>query len=335
MRNIMFLGSISLKRNRLDGVTVKSRTLLKWLQSNNYIVNVIDTDNWTKNIIYILFKFFISIFRSDFIILSSADRGAYYALKLLNLLKIKKPIYYLVAGGRLGERIIKNEYNYETYKKCTRIYVESKLMYDQIKEYNLNVKVLNNFREIPSISSKKIENDIIKFIYFGRIIPEKGITDALVVMNNLREKGYNLKFDLYGQVKSEYLSQIKKYLNNDIKYKGEYAPDGISEYNIYSQYDVLVFPTKYPGECLPGTLIEAYIAGLTILASEWKYAKEYIEHEKVGYLFNYNDISEFEKVAEKLINEKEKIKDFKENSKKYSSKFDVNTVLNELHQDII
>lgn len=335
MKNVLFLASVSLKNNRLDGVTIKSRTLYDWLVEKNVHVNLVDTDKWNKNFFLIIYKIFIFLKKSDVIVICSADRGAYYALKLLNLFKVKKNIYYFVAGGRLGDRVVNKEYKINSYKKCTKIYVESEKIKNQLNSMNLNnIEVTNNFRKINFKKEVKELGICTKFIYFGRVIPEKGIEDSLIVVNNLINKGYEISYDIYGEIDNDYLKYIEKYLNNNIIYKGTYIPDGYNEYELFSKYDALLFPTKYKGECLPGTLIEAYISGLAILASNWRYAKEYIEDDKVGYIFNFNDLKDFEIKLEKMLGNKEKVYAFKCNAQKFSENFNIDYVLNNFLEEL-
>ena len=335
MKKVLFLGSISLKRNRLDGVTIKSRTLVRWLNDKKINLEIIDTDNWTRKIGVILYKVIKAFNKCDVIIISSADRGAYYALRLLNLLKVKKEIYYFVAGGRFADTVSVNINRIKLYEKCRKIFVESEEMNQKLKELGLNnTEMLCNFRYVSKeIQIKRVESTT-KFVYFGRVIAEKGILDAIRVIKNIIAKGYNVNFDIYGEVAESFFREIEPYLDENIKYCGKLSCCDEEKTEIFSKYDVLLFPTKYPGECLPGTLIEAYISGLAIIASNWRYAKEYIENEKVGYIFEYNNINDFEEKVAKLLNDKERINSFKIYSKKVGEKYNCDNVLKSFYMEL-
>lgn len=332
MLNILFLGSLSLKRKRVDGVTVKCNTLVEWLMSKKIKLNIIDTDNWIKESFNILLKLIKNIKDNDAIIICAADRGSYYALRLLKLLNINKPIYYFVAGGRLAENIKNNKYKKTVYDVCTKVYVESKDMYDNLISLGLdNSEILGNFRFISNEINVKKTNNPIKLIYFGRVIEEKGISDAIQVVKRVIDKGYNVTFDIFGQIENEYFDDISKFLNERIRYSGVLND---KKYDIINEFDILIFPTKYPGECLPGTLIEAYICGLAILASDWKYAKEYIEDNKVGYIFKYMDTEDFERKLIKLLSENKTIDKFKKASKVEGNKYNCDVVLSPFYENI-
>jgi len=53
----------------------------------------------------------------------------------------------------------------------------------------------------------------------------------------------------------------------------------------------MIFPTYYYGEGFPATLLEANMAGLPILASNWKYNNEIVIDNTSGYLFEPRNIS--------------------------------------------
>ena len=48
----------------------------------------------------------------------------------------------------------------------------------------------------------------------------------------------------------------------------------------------MAFPSYYQGEGFPTVIVEAFISGLPVLASRWKYNEEIITHEYNGLLFN-------------------------------------------------
>ena len=72
-----------------------------------------------------------------------------------------------------------------------------------------------------------------------------------------------------------------------VKYEGELSPDQIQDRLSY--YDVLLFPTTYYTEGLPGTIIDAFSAGLPVIATNWKHAEELICNEKDGFIVPFSD----------------------------------------------
>ena len=58
--------------------------------------------------------------------------------------------------------------------------------------------------------------------------------------------------------------------------------------DILKNYFALLFPTYYDGEGFAGTLIDAFSAGVPVIASDWKYNAE-IVNEKVGIVYSAKD----------------------------------------------
>ena len=81
------------------------------------------------------------------------------------------------------------------------------------------------------------------------------------------------------------------------KYGGFLNLQEESGYTVLSQYDVMIFPTYWEGEGFPGVLVDALIAGLPVIASNWHLNSEVIEEGKTGWLIEVNDVTA---LAEKM-----------------------------------
>lgn len=336
--NVLAALRISRKLNVLDGVTVKSRVLQEYLNNIGKLkVNTVDVDNWKKNMFSITYKILKYYRKCDKIVICSSSPGASKLLKLLKSLKCKKDIYYFVAGGTLADNIENGKYNIKLYKNIKEIYVESDEMLEKMNKLGfLNVKRLYNFRNIKEFRNLYQKSNTIKCVFYGRLVEEKGIEKAIDVVNRLYEENYDISLDIYGQAKNEeYIEKLKKMSNkNCIYFKGTIIPDNKNEYEILSQYDIFVFPTEHPGEGLPGALIDAYIAGLAVIASDWKYAREYIDNEKNGLIFKYKDYEDFYIKFKELI-ENEKISEYKKHSKELSEKYLTKNILKEFMTKVV
>ena len=79
------------------------------------------------------------------------------------------------------------------------------------------------------------------------------------------------------------------------------------------KYDAMLFPTHFPTEGIPGSVLDAYIAGIPVVASDWMYARELIENGKTGIIIPFEDNQKkFNSVCESLLNEPEKLDRMKE-----------------------
>ena len=328
-KKILYIGRISSERQILDGVTVKARILKEELERGKKQIKTIDVDNWNKRIFTIAFKIIFSYIKCDEIVICTSSRGASKILKFLKTINNKKKIYYFVSGGNLYKNIEKNLYPISIYKDIYKIYVESQFMKEKFWELGLNqTEIKYNFRN-PKVEFDTIKEttETIKFVFWGRIIKEKGIVQAIELINRLYNENYNVELYIYGQGEKNFIDKLKIDKYNNIYYMGPIKPNGRTEYEILHQYDILIFPTEHEGEGLPGALIEAYISGLCIVASEWSYANEYIKNENNGIIFEYkNYIDMYEKVL-KLINDRDTIDLYKGNSLKESKKYIIENVI--------
>lgn len=328
MKKILYIATTADNRNRLDGETVKCRLLREYLENVEGIeVKSIDTDNWKKHILKLIVLIIINYLKCDKIIISSADRGANIVLKFLDRIHSKKDVFYFVIGGSLYKNIVEKKWKVEPYKKLKKIYVEANTLKENLDSIDItNVEKLNNFRKVESFKNNYQKTKEIKFVYYGRVIKEKGIEEAINLTNRLNEEKIKCTLDIYGQVKNEYFDKIKSLFTESINYYGEIKPNNKIEYEILSKYDIFIFPTEYPGECLPGALIDAYISGLAVLVSNWRYAKEYVEDGENGYIFEYKNYEDMYNKVKKLINSQE-IQKFKDTSLELSKQYMIEHIL--------
>jgi len=335
MEKILYVATTAKGRNRLDGETVKSRLIEDFLkEESQFEVISIDTDNWKKHSIKLFFVIICNYIKCDKIIISSANRGAYILLKFLRMIKTKKSIYYFVIGASLKKYIMEHKCDLECYKQAKIIYVETKEMHHELTKLGLNnLKVLNNFRKVKTFKNNYKENSKIKFVFFGRVIPEKGIEESIELINKLNLDGYHCTLDIYGQINCNYYQKLQNKFNKNIRYNGEIQPNGKSEYEILSKYDIFIFPTKFQTEGLPGSLIDAYVSGLAVLAAKWNSAHEYIDDNVNGKIFKFNDYNDMYKKAKEMIETKEYLK-YKKNSIKKSKNFLYENVMNEVRKDL-
>lgn len=323
---LLYLGSVGFSSGRKDGVTVKSKILYDYL-IKRYDLKFIDVDNYKKNFLKIIFLFFKYYTSVDKIVLCSSSPGASKILKFLSAIKSKKEIYYFVSGGTLDKKIEQKIYKIDWYKNIKNMYVESDKMVTNMKKLGLNnVSKIVNFRKFNPRKLKKRQDDEIRFVFWGRVIKEKGVEQAIELINRLLKDGYKVCLDIYGQIKNEYLEYLKPNFNDKIKYCGSINPNGDKEYEMLSEHDIFIFPTEHDGEGLPGALIDSYIAGLAVIASCWEYAHEYIEDNKNGKIFEYKNYEDMYVKTKELL-DSNKLEEYKLHSLEMANLYDVDRVL--------
>ena len=106
--------------------------------------------------------------------------------------------------------------------------------------------------------------------------------------------------DIYGQVDANqtiWFDTLQKKFPYYIHYNGTVPFD--KSVDVLKYYFALLFPTYYEGEGFAGTLIDAYSAGVPVIASDWKYNSELV-NENVGYVYPTGNQIAFIEILKKV-----------------------------------
>ncbi|MCX3071627.1 glycosyltransferase [Providencia stuartii] len=336
--NSLQIGNFGGSLNQIDGQTIKTVMFGELLDSIHKKNIKIDIYNY--NLLQTLLLFFllpVYIAKAKYIYIGLGKKGMLFFspwVILLSLLFRRKIIYYVI-GGWIIEFLLQNKFLISLFKKFNAILVELPSMIELGKELGMNnMYFFPNFRitqHTPEIKPTKKDN--LKLLFYSRIIKEKGITDAIDAINLLYSNGYNVSLDIYGPIIDNSLLTNIGY-SDRIKYKGVISPLDKNMYNIINAYDLLIFPTYYNGEGFPGAITDAFISGVPVAATYWKYNAEIVDDNKNGFLFSPNDIKS---LCDKIIffyNNPEELDILKKNAKldsyKYSFKNAKNILLSVL-----
>ena len=135
----------------------------------------------------------------------------------------------------------------------------------------------------------------VRFLFMGRVMQEKGIAEAVDAVKTVNDALGRQVFslDIYGQVDPQqtgWFADLQKTFPESVRYGGMVPFDKSVE--VLKEYFALLFPTYYSGEGFAGTLIDAFSAGVPVIASDWKYNAE-IVNEQVGYVYPTGDQGAF------------------------------------------
>ena len=167
-----------------------------------------------------------------------------------------------------------------------------------------------------------------QFLFFGRIISEKGILDLVEAIKFINKKISNISFLLIGDTdeNDKKYKQISQYINNSqglFTYKKH--TDNIGKY--IKNSDCVILPSHREG--MPRSLLEAASYGVPIIASDVPGCNDIIINKKTGLLFKAKDPSD---IVDKLIyfinmTHKEKIILSKNARNKIEKEFDESIVI--------
>lgn len=161
------------------------------------------------------------------------------------------------------------------------------------------VYVVPNGIKPPKKIKQNRNTEITKYIFTGRIDPQKGIHTAIEAFGKLvkEDKISNFYFDIYGDGDNEYLKSCiclaeKNSISEFVNFKGRI--EGVSD--IYYNYDIMLMPTMMR-EPFGMVTVEAMAAGLPVIATNKYGPAEIIDDGIDGLLF---EPGSSEQLAEKI-----------------------------------
>jgi len=331
-KKVLLIGHLGFKKNLFDGQTGKTRNVLELLQLNaEYLksLDYFDTQEFRQSKLS-FFKLIKKIFRSNVLVYLPERNNLKYLFPFIYIVsKIKGiDILYLVVGGWL-DKFLQSKYLYIAMLSDIKgIFTESNQLTKNLETryHYKNVQTIPNFR-IHSFSPCFTQNnDTLKIVYMARIFREKGIDTVFRLAHNIQNKyrnNHKIAIDFFGPVQKDvenyFKEEIQKY--SFVSYKGILEPDQI--HKTLGKYDVLVLPSRYSEEGFPGTIMDAYISGIPVIISRWRFLPEYVDDGYSGFIYDLDRETEFYHYVDYLYNDKSQLLKMKhcahEKSKEYSS----------------
>jgi glycosyltransferase involved in cell wall biosynthesis len=295
-RKVLVLGYFGYQTNQIDGQTIKTRNIYELLHSNEQefqYLKYFDTQLFKRNKFYFI-NLLLKIIKCNVIVYIPAHNNLKFIFPIIFIIsRIKKiDILYFVVGGWLAEFLKTKKILTIFLSKIEGIFVETNQLKNLlIREFSFNnVTIFPNFRIHKYIPFFKEINRPFGIVFIARINRLKGLdtifnlAEYILDSKQLRD---SIIIDFYGPIdkndKIYFEENVNKYFF--VSYKGVLPPDRI--YEVLNNYDISVLPTKYFTEGLPGSVIDSYIAGIPVIASEWKYANEFIINEDTGFIIPF------------------------------------------------
>lgn len=337
-QRILTLGFFGFSTGKKDGQTIKTRQCLELLERNvdkNVCINSFDTEilhakPW--KIISLLWK----TIRADKVIYLPAQNNLYYFFPALYALSklFHFDIVYLLIGGWLPLFLEKNPRWVKKLRGIKGILPENETITALLKEkFNLrNVYTMPNFRFTEYIPQQPTpRTGEFRLVFMSRIVKEKGLETVFQIAKyfskpETREK-CAVSCDCYGEIAHKDEVWFKQMLQNssNVCFKGSLEPSEISR--VLSAYDALILPTRYPGEGVPGAIIDAYMAGIPVLVSDWMYIPEIVENGQTGYLvsLNQDEVEKYIRHIEYLCSHPQVLLNMKAAARAQATKYDEKT----------
>jgi len=325
----------------MDGETAKNRILLAYLKELYPGIEVLDTFNWKKSV-YTLIQIIRCLFLRDVTIFVSASTNSVYKFsKLSYTLGSPGTYFYFVIGNTILNQINQGKMQIKYLQKYRRIFVEGKRTKEALIGHGLkNVSYLPNFKKIYPISveyrlSQIRELGKIHFVFLSRIMEEKGVTDIFRAMNILNDLGLKQKYDVtfYGAENAEYKTYFADQIVeiSNALYGGFLNLQSQSGYETLAKYHLMLFPTYWHGEGFPGVIVDSFVAGVPVVASDWNLNAEIIQNNFNGLLIEPRNVNSLVDAMSYFISEPEEIGKLSMNCLMIADQYDYRKVLVELN----
>ena len=329
MNKICICGHFANKIKSYNGQTIKTNNIfleLKKKYGQNQII-CIDTYNWKKKPLKLLKECFEVSKNCNNIIILPAHKGVKIFVPLFTYLKKKFnfKLHYVVIGGWLPSLVENSNFMKSKLKEIDFIYIENKKTATKLNELGINnVYQMNNFKNLKISDHKyKLKKGMIKCCIFSRIEEKKGINDAIdIILKINKYSKTKVILDIFGKIEDSYKNIFYSKIHdkeNTINYRGIIEPN--DSVNTIEKYDLLLFPTKYYTEGIPGTIIDAYFSGTPILASKWENFDELIIEGKTGISYEFNNNDDFYDKLKSIVDNNEILIKMSKNCKKEATKY--------------
>ncbi len=217
------------------------------------------------------------------------NQRSIFLMSLRRLLRGKRGLrktHFMAMGGRIQETTKVNITLKKLLLESGSVWVETKGIGRSLEEQGfINVNIYPNCRVGNNAILPIAAKEAIKFVFFSRICKEKGVDEIISAFGQLKGRW---SLDFYGEVESSYRKTFEAFVDEhaQVRYHGVFDSANENVCNELNQYDVMLLPSKWIGEGVPGALVEAKMSGITAIVSDWNFNSEIVEDGKDGLVIH-------------------------------------------------
>ncbi len=303
MKRATVIGHFAFGLEYLDGQTVKTKMVADELcrQFGDEQIERIDTHGGIKALLKAPFQIWRALKSSKNVIILPAHNGLRVNAPLLSVEKKffqNRKIHYVVIGGWLPAFLKKHIHVKRALQTFGGIYVETTTMQKALEQQGFtNVYVMPNCKRLNALEEERLicfDAEPYPLCTFSRVMKEKGIEDAINVIQAVNEKLGRIVYslDIYGQVDSgqiAWFEELKNRFPECVRYCG--CIDSNKSVEVLKNYYALLFPTHFYTEGIPGTIIDAYASGVPVISAKWESFSDVVDDGMtgIGYEFDRNE----------------------------------------------
>lgn len=190
-----------------------------------------------------------------------------------------------------------------TYRKCVDLFLApSEFVRQKFVEHGWDAtrfEVLSHFQEVaPQPVSSVAENGTV--LYFGRLSPEKGISDLLEAIRQLPELRFVIAGD--GPERGKLQQMANAYELQNVQFVGHV--DRAERDRLIAESRFTVMPSR-AYETFGKTILESYALGRAVIASDTGSRRELVRPGETGLLYRCGDVNHLARSIEMLASQPE------------------------------
>ena len=297
-RRIGFIGRIDPDETMVDGQTVKTRTLYRYLVRRFGAANIraVDTLDYRHQGGRVVQELIRCLHACDdvVVLLSSGGRRALFPILWLASQVLGVRVHHDLIGGSLADdveadasgRLVRYLNSFEVN------WVETRALADRLRALGVrNVSRLPNFKDVDDVDVDPTapRERPRRLCTLSRVTPEKGIDNAVRAVAAINGDGPPVvTLDVFGPIEPSYEERFRRLVDSvpHVRYAGRVPPERAAA--AVSGHFALIFPTEWTGEGVPGTIIDAMHAGLPVVASRWRYYCEMLQDGVTGLSYDFD-----------------------------------------------
>ena len=299
-KTVCVIGHFGFGENLLNGQTVKTKILHAELvrRYGEDEVETVDTHGGVKTLLRLPLVTLKALRRCRNIVILPAHNGVRIITPILRFWNFffHRRLHYAVIGGWLPAMLERRKFLRTLLKRFTGIYVETRTMENALLAQGfLNTVVLPNCKPLEILREDALipnAGEPYRLVTFSRVMKQKGIEDAAAAVKAVNEQAGRTVYtlEIYGQVdanETEWFENLQKDFPPYIRYGG-LVPFSESGRVLRGAF-ALLFPTRFYTEGIPGTIIDAYAAGVPVISSKWESFSDIVSDGETGIGYDFAD----------------------------------------------
>lgn len=299
-KTVCVIGHFGFGENLLNGQTVKTKILAEELirRYGENEVETVDTHGGIKALLKLPLVTFQALRRCRNIVMLPAHNGVKIITPILRFWNFffRRRLHYAVIGGWLPSMLQQRRFLRAQLKRFSGVYVETQTMEMALRNLGFsNIVVLPNCKPLEILSPDALPGSVeepYRLVTFSRVMRQKGIDTAVDAVKKINAEAGRTVYtlDIYGQVdenETEWFDGLCKDFPSFIRYGGlvPFTESG----RVLKGAFALLFPTRFYTEGIPGTIIDAYAAGVPVISSHWESFSDIITDGVTGIGYDFSE----------------------------------------------